>query len=140
MAKPYQYPNISQLTPYLTVKDADESLTFYDKAFGFKSDPNDHMKDENGKTLHAHMYFEDAHIMFGPEGAFDSPNKTPNTSNVMPGTGLYIYCADVDAMYKKAIATGCTSLIAPMDTEWKDRMCSVADPDGHQWSFATFKG
>ncbi|MCP4923002.1 MAG: VOC family protein [bacterium] len=140
MTKSYQYPSLSQLTPYLTVKDADKSLEFYEKAFGFKADSNDHMKDNNGKTLHAHMMFEDAHIMFGPEGAFDAPNKTPTTSNTIPGTGLYVYCADVDAMHKKAVSAGCTSLVEPMETQWGDRMCRVADPDGHQWSFATFKG
>ena len=139
MSAPYIPPNISQLTPYLFVRDADASLTFYEKAFGFKA-TSECMKDDQGKIQHAHMSFENVHIMFGPEGAWDMPNKSPKSAKVTAASSLYIYCKDVDAYYQRAIHAGAVSLMEPTDMFWGDRMCKITDPDGHEWNFATFSG
>ncbi len=140
MTKSYQAPGITQLTPYLTVTNVDEAVRFYDEAFGFKLVEEGAMKDESGTTVHAHMAFEDAHIMCGLEGAFDSPNRAPTTTKTVPGMGLYIYCKDVDTHFKKATSVGAKPLMEPNDTFWGDRICKVADKDGHEWTFATFTG
>jgi PhnB protein len=30
--------------------------------------------------------------------------------------------------------------VPPADMFWGDRMCSLTDPDGHTWNFATHTG
>jgi PhnB protein len=135
--RPYKAEGIPDLFPYLTVKDADKSAEFYEKAFGFtlSSQP---ARDEQGKIQHAEMKFgKGVSIMFAPEGAWGSPRKTPNSLGIMPSLSLYIYCHDVDALYKKAVANGAKSLMEPNDGFWGDRFCTLLDPDGHEWMFAT---
>jgi uncharacterized glyoxalase superfamily protein PhnB len=100
--RPYKPEGIPALLPYLTVGDAEKSIDFYNKAFGFtlSSQP---AKDEQGKIQHAEMKFgEDVSVMFAPEGAWGSPRKTPAALGVTPTLVLYIYCEDVDALYKQA--------------------------------------
>jgi uncharacterized glyoxalase superfamily protein PhnB len=56
---------------------------------------------------------------------------------VRPAIGLYLYCEDVDAVYKRALAAGAKSDRAPKDMFYGDRVCAVIDPDGYLWSFGT---
>jgi PhnB protein len=44
---------------------------------------------------------------------------------------------DVDAVYERAVKTGCTSEMAPKDQFWGDRYAHVMDPFGHEWAFVT---
>lgn len=140
MTKKYIAPGISQLTPYLMVKDPEATLDFYQQAFGFKLTEEGAMKDEEGKIQHVHMHLEDAHVMFGREGAFGTLNQSPRTTGVLPGASLYVYCSDADAQYKQAVATGAKSLMEPQDSFWGDRMCALEDKDGYHWTFATHTG
>jgi PhnB protein len=48
-----------------------------------------------------------------------------------------IYLPDVDAVFARAVAAGATAQQAPTDQFWGDRMGSLKDPFGHQWSLAT---
>lgn len=75
--------------------------------------------------------------MFAAEGAFGSSRKAPVSLGVSPSLLLYVYCKDVDAFYKQAIAHGAILTIAPNDGFWGDRYCGLVDPDGHEWTFAT---
>jgi uncharacterized glyoxalase superfamily protein PhnB len=127
-----------QLSVYLTVTDANKSIKFYEEAFGFKT--LDVAKDEQGNPQHVEMKKGDAFIMFCPEGAFGMPKKAPVTLGITVPLSMYVYCEDTDALYKKAIATSAKSIMEPHDSFWGDRFCSVADPDGYEWGFATFKG
>lgn len=140
MTKSYIAPGFTQLTPYLTVNDPDKSIDFYQKAFGFTLSTEDCMKDDDGKTQHAHMKMETVQIMFGREGSFDIPNLSPKSAKTLPGAVFYVYCADADAQFKQAVSNGAKAILEPQDMFWGDRMCKVADIDGYEWSFATFKG
>jgi uncharacterized glyoxalase superfamily protein PhnB len=135
--RPYKPHGIPALLPYLTVRNVEKTIAFYKEAFGFEllSEP---VKDDQGYIQHAEMKFgEDVVIMFAPEGAYGSLRTAPITQGTTPSVVLYVYCQDVDALYNKAIAAGATSTIEPNDSFWGDRFCSVIDPDGHEWSFAT---
>ncbi len=124
------------LSPYLVVKDADAAIDFYQRAFGFQKKMA--MPGPDGRTGHVEMVWQDALIMFGPECASTEHNmKSPATSGVESPVGLYVYCEDVDALYAQAIKAGAKSSKPPQTMFWGDRMCSVQDPDGHHWSFAT---
>jgi PhnB protein len=67
--------------PFLTVKDADAALAFYQKAFGFEKKIS--MPGPDRKTSHAEMSWHDCVIMFGPESS-QNPCKAPVTLGVPP--------------------------------------------------------
>jgi PhnB protein len=127
--------NVPQLSPYMTVVDADESINFYEKAFGFVA--SEVVKDDNGKAQHVSMRKDDIIIMFCPEGSYGSTKKSPKTHGIEMPINMYVYCQDADSLYKQAISNGAKSLIEPHDSFWGDRFCSVLCIDNYEWSFAT---
>lgn len=138
--RPYKPAGIPQLFPYLVVRDGNKAIEFYEKAFGFKTGESV-SRNEQGQVQHAEMKFGDeVTIMFAPEAAcaeMGSDKKAPVTLGVKPSLTLYLYCEDVDALHAKAVANGAKSTMAPMDGFWGDRFCTLIDPDGHEWMFAT---
>ena len=134
MARPYKPQGTPTLIPYLTVKDAKQSIDFYQKAFGFQLEGQPMEMD--GKISHVGMRFNDASIMFAPEGSFGGNCKAPKSSGTNPPFNLYVYCEDVDALHERAVKAGAQSFCAPEDMFWGDRMCQLADPDGYLWNFA----
>ena len=130
--KPDHLPTV---IPYLYVRDAQKAMDFYKKAFGFEI--MNTSQDESGEVAHVEMKRGDAVIMFAGEGKFGSTNKAPITLGVKASICIYVYCEDVDALYKQAIQNGAISIMEPNDTFWGDRMCQISDPDGHEWSFGT---
>lgn len=53
---------------------------------------------------------------------------------------LYIYVRDADAVYRRAVAAGATSLEKPADMPYGDRRAMVRDAWGNTWQIATHKG
>ena len=49
---------------------------------------------------------------------------------------LIFYVTDVDALYSRVVAVGCSPDTAPRDAEWGERFFHLTDPDGHELSFA----
>ena len=127
--------NVPCIIPYLVVKDADVMLDFYKRAFGFQ--PGDAVKGDDGKTCHAEMRYKDMMLMFAPEGAYGSQTKSPATLGIQSPTTQFVYCEDVDALCKRAEGAGAQVAMQPADMFWGDRMCSLVDPSGHIWNFAT---
>jgi PhnB protein len=128
--------NSPWLIPMLTVTDIPRSLAFYEKAFGFT--PGMSMNDEAGVPAYADMHYKDQlAIMLMREGAYGGESKSPKTTNVEPATGLYVYCDNVDSLFKQAKTTGADVVDEPADMFWGDRVAKLKDPDGHVWAFAT---
>lgn len=123
------------VSPYITVKDAQAALDFYQKAFGFQK--KDAIKGDDGSIWHAEMRYKNQLLMLGKEGAYDKAALSPQTSKVESPISLYLYCENVDQFYWSAIAGGAKSLMAPQDMFWGDRMCKLECPDGYVWTFAT---
>ena len=147
MTASYKPPHIPAFVPYFVVRDAQAAIDFYQKAFGFQLETA--CPGEDGSIKHVEMRFQESVFMFAPEAAFEcfapeggnsNPKKSPKTLNVDPSCVFYVYCTDVDEFFKRAVQEGAKSLIEPNDTFWGDRMCSVVDQDGYEWSFATYKG
>ncbi|HWG44450.1 MAG TPA: VOC family protein [Gemmataceae bacterium] len=134
--RPAKLQGTPWLSPYLTVKDADAAIDFYQRAFGFEK--RFAMPGPDGKTGHVEMVWREAMIMFGPEHTKDEcAYKAPVTTGVASPVGLYVYCEDVDALYARAVAAGAKVVSAPVDQFYGDRQCTLEDPDGHRWFFAT---
>jgi PhnB protein len=49
---------------------------------------------------------------------------------------LYVYVADTDAAYRRALEQGATSIEAPFETPYGDRRCMVEDRWGNMWQIA----
>ena len=52
-------------------------------------------------------------------------------------TMFYLYVPDVDALYRRAIEAGGTSISEPTDQPYGDRSGGVTDPFGNKWYIAT---
>ena len=130
-AKPAHAPWIA---PYLTVRDADAAIAFYEQAFGFEKRFS--MPGPDGRTAHAEMVWQESSFMLGREGA-ENKCQAPVTIGARPPVSLYVYCQDVDALFKRATAAGAKGELSPQNMFWGDRMGTLVDPDGHVWNFAT---
>lgn len=52
-------------------------------------------------------------------------------------SAFYVYVRDVAAVHQRALLAGCRSLQEPTDTVHGDRMATVIDPFGNQWTVAS---
>ncbi len=132
--RPAKPNNMPWLTPCLTVKDADAAAEFYEKAFGFKKRFS--MPGPDGRIMHAEIAWHDGLLMLGPE-CEEHACKAPVTTGARPSSSIYVYCEDVDALFKRATAAGAAVESPPEDMFWGDRSCTLVDRDGYRWSFAT---
>ncbi|MGD9881658.1 MAG: VOC family protein [Reyranella sp.] len=49
---------------------------------------------------------------------------------------IIFHVADVDTLYRRALAGGLQPSTTPRDAEWGERYFHLTDPDGHELSFA----
>jgi uncharacterized glyoxalase superfamily protein PhnB len=52
---------------------------------------------------------------------------------------LYLYVEDADAVYRRALAAGATSLEPPQEMPYGDRRAMVEDRWGNVWQIATYR-
>ena len=53
---------------------------------------------------------------------------------------IYVYVADVDRAYRRALEAGATSIAAPEDKPYQERAAGVKDSFGNIWYIATYGG
>jgi PhnB protein len=114
------YPTV---TPYLIVPDADAVLAFIKQAFGATEQMV--QRNNDGAVAHAEMKIGDSLIMVGQAGGPWRPRSA----------ALYLWMADVDAVYRRALDAGATSESAPEDKPYGQRMAGV-DLGGVTWWIA----
>lgn len=51
---------------------------------------------------------------------------------------LYVYVADADAVYRRALDAGARCLEQPSEMPYGDRRCMVEDQWGNTWQIAAF--
>lgn len=113
------------LTPILVVSGAKDHIEFLKKAFGAQVISLHAMPD--GTVMHAEIQIGNSRLMMS-----DATDRFP-AGKVM----LNVYVPDVDAVYKKALETGGTSLREPTNEFYGDRSCGILDAAGNQWWIAT---
>jgi len=137
MTKPIP-EGFATITPHLTIRNCEEAIGFYQKAFGaevIRKSPG-----PGGKIMHALLRIGDSHLMMADE--FPEMGQSPSQSPAQLGgttSVLNIYCADADAWHQRAVKAGATSTMEPADMFWGDRYSMVKDPFGHAWALATHK-
>jgi PhnB protein len=127
-------PGFHTLTPHLTVRNAEQALEFYKKAFGAEIGNVAHMPD--GKVMHASLKIGDSQLMLNdemPEFGALSPLSLNGNSPVT----IHIYTENVDHAFNRAVSAGAKVSMPLMDQFWGDRYGVVTDPYGHKWSLAS---
>jgi uncharacterized glyoxalase superfamily protein PhnB len=128
------------LTAHLIVKNANEAMDFYRRAFDAQEICRFKMPDSE-LVAHGLLRIGNSMLMVAdefPEGQGCPGWVSPHT-NQGTTVALHIYVDDVDAAYQRAVDCGCDANMLPMDAFWGDRYGQVVDPYGHHWSIATHK-
>jgi PhnB protein len=113
------------VTPYLIVKGATQLVAFLERAFGAREIKL--MKMLDGIIAHGDLLIGDSHVMLG-EATGPWPAQP---------CSIYLYLSDCDAVYRKALAAGGTSVQEPKTQFYGDRHGAVKDPCGNTWWIAT---
>lgn len=133
--RPPRPAGMPSITPYLIVKDVERAMAFYADAFGFE--PRGTVPGPDDLVLHGDMVWDGGCVMLGTEGAYGGQARAPITTGMVPPVSLYVYCDDVDKRFAHAKQVGAKVLAKPENAFWGDRICRLADLDGHHWTFAT---
>jgi PhnB protein len=113
------------ITPSFVTSNTAKVITFLEQAFGGKV--VDRYDGPGGSVAHAEIRIGDSVVMCGDTG---------NGMEAMPASLSY-YVDDgaaVDAVYKKALAAGGTSLAEPKDQFYGYRSATVKDAGGNRWT------
>jgi uncharacterized glyoxalase superfamily protein PhnB len=114
------------LTPFLSLKGADQAIEFYKKAFG--AEERGRFAGPDGKLMHAEIKIGDSIVMLG-EAMMDAPSS---------GT-VHLYVENADQAFERAVKAGATVKMPLADQFWGDRYGVVSDPFGQRWSIASHR-
>jgi uncharacterized glyoxalase superfamily protein PhnB len=109
------------VTPYLVVPDADAEIRFLKEAFGATEKLCQRTPDNT--VMHAEVVIGNSLLMLG---------QANQAWKALPAA-LYVWIADVDAAYTKALSAGATSQSAPEDKPYGHRNAGVVDSNGITW-------
>ena len=110
--------------PYLVVKGAAQLIDFLKEAFGAEET---FRMPGGGGIMHAEMRIGDSVVMMSDATGEQGP---------MPAM-LHLYVEGVDAVYRRALQAGATSIREPEDQFYGDRSAGVKDAFGNLWWIAT---
>jgi PhnB protein len=125
---------IAPVVPYLTLRDGNAAITFYEKAFGATLIYKMPAKDEK-RLLHASLNLNGGVVMLSDEfpesgeGGTEAPPTLGGTA-----VTIHIEVDDADRWWKRAVDAG-ASVQMPLDNMfWGARYGKLKDPFGHVWS------
>ncbi len=127
--------NAPTIYPALSYNAAAAALEWLVEAFGFGVVAD--YRNDDGTLGHGELSFGTGMIMLGqakPELGWISPRDLPAVAQT-----IYAYVADPDAHCKRAKAAGAKIIREPYDTDYGSREYSALDPEGHTWSFGTYR-
>lgn len=110
-------------TPFLHVRGAAGYIEYLKQAFGAVEERRE---GSAARINYARLRIGDAALELGDADGEAEP---------MPG-GFYLYVDQVDQLYERALAAGGTSIWAPADQPYGDRVGAVEDAMGNQWFIA----
>ncbi len=121
----YKWEGAPDIQPVLHPLRSEPVINFLKRAFG-ALELGRHTSPE-GVVQHATLKIGDSHLELGDAHGPYQP---------MPGM-YYLYVPDCDAVYRRALAAGGTSIAEPTDHPYGDRSGAVRDAFGNEWWIAT---
>lgn len=118
-------PGYHAISPFLMLNDVAGFIEFARKAFDVQVVRT--LMDDEGRIAHAELRLGDSHIMLGDPMGQHEPRPA----------SLYFYVADVDAVFRQAVAAGGKVVLEPADQFYGDRNGGVKDAWGNIWWIAT---
>jgi len=116
------------ITAQLAVEGAAKAIEFYQKALG--AEVVDQSPDPSGqKVWHASLRVGDTMLFVN--------DVFPEMGGSVSHSTMWLYVADVDAAYKRAVDAGGQSKMPPTDMFWGDRLGQFTDPFGQTWTVAS---
>ncbi|MFM6926155.1 MAG: VOC family protein [Ferruginibacter sp.] len=113
-------PEYNRLMPYLIVPEANAFIAFMKDVFG--AEEQRIVPRSEGVIMHGELRIGDSVIMFADVTA----------EFLAKPAGMFIYVADVNDTYQKALAAGAASLMEPMQQPY-GFTCGFKDPFGNDW-------
>ena len=119
------------LIPYLVLHDCAKAIDYYKKVF--LGEEISRMASPDGKKImHAEMNISGCMVYMSDECA-EMGAKSPKGSK-HHSMSLTLYCLDADKVFKRAVKHGAKA-VREMELQfWGDRMGTLVDPFGHQWT------
>ena len=115
------------VTPSLTIEGAAEAIEFYKRAFGAE-ERNRAMDPSGTKVWHAELRIGNS--VFFVNDTAPEMGATPSFSS------LWIYTADADAAFERAVKAGAQVTMPVADMFWGDRVGMLVDHWHIKWSIA----
>jgi PhnB protein len=122
-------PGYHSVNPYFVVRDVERFIAFLVEVLG-GAEVGDREITADGVIDHADVLVGDSLIMMSEASA-----KYPARPSVS-----FAYVDDVDITYARALAACSTSILAPTDQPWGDRVAGIVDPFDNRWWLATHGG
>lgn len=116
------------LVAYVMVEGAVKAAEFYKRAFGAEL-AFMYPADEQGRTMHIHLYVNDTSLMLG-----DFYPEHGHKVEKPQAFALQLLVDDLDPWWERAVAAGAEVLIAPQVMFWGDRWGQLRDPFGITWA------
>ncbi len=127
---------LSTITPYLTCREAQDAIGWYQQAFGAELVGEVFpMSDTDDRVGHAELRIGESTIFLSdewPEGGVYAPATTGHST-----TGFVLYVPDVDRAFDHAVGLGATAIRPVADQFHGARSGWLLDPFGHRWNLAT---
>jgi PhnB protein len=129
------------IMPFMYHDDVKKAFDLYQKVFG--ATEHHRVTQPGGAVSHIVMAIGGTHVMLRdattPDLGEYRAKRFAATPHELGGTPLhlYVYVADADAAFKRAVDSG-SRIVDPIeDKDWGDRCGGVQDPFGHIWYIAT---
>ena len=121
----YKWEGAPDVQPYLHPLRAEPVINFLKRAFG--AEELGRYATPQGVIQHTTLKVGDSYLEMGEaQGPYQPMNSM-----------FYLYVPDCDALYRRALAAGATSIMEPKDHPYGDRSGGVKDAFGNQWFIAT---
>ncbi len=129
---------VQSIYPAVRYKDAKAAIAWLKSALAFEE--HEVCPGEGDSIAHAELRVAGNLIMLGSVKDGGDGRSPGNLGGAIGG--IYIALAgggDVDALYARAKAAGAEIVRELEDTDYGSREFGVRDPEGHLWSFGTYR-
>lgn len=118
----YRPPGFHTVNAYLFIAEPEALIAFLKTVF-YATEINRSMNPTDGTVGNCILQIGDASIMISQaSGQFEGMR-----------TSLYLFVADVDEIFDRAVANGAEVVFAPTDMDYDDRQGGIVDPAGNYW-------